>query len=157
MQSKDQPLARTARVSISEQKLRVEQDGHVLAEFPVSTSKYGIGFLPGSLKTPTGTFRISEKIGGGAPLWQVFRARVPVGELATPGGEEDLILTRILRLEGLDPENSNTLGRLIYIHGTNQEEQIGTPASHGCVRLKNQDMADLFEILEPGDLFQISV
>jgi lipoprotein-anchoring transpeptidase ErfK/SrfK len=74
----------------------------------------------------------------------IFKGRVPTGEIATPGGDEDLVLSRILWLEGLDANNNNTRDRYIYIHGTNQEDLIGTPASHGCIRLCNQDMIELY-------------
>jgi hypothetical protein len=79
-----------------------------------------------------------------------FKGRKPTGVIASPGGEEDLILSRILWLEGLDPENSNTRDRYIYIHGTNQEDLIGTPASHGCIRLRNNQMIELFDLVEEG-------
>ncbi len=75
----------------------------------------------------------------------IFKSRLPIGEIAPHGGDEDLVLTRILWLEGLDPENANTHERYIYIHGTNQEDLVGTPASHGCIRLRNRDVIDLFD------------
>lgn len=120
------------------------------AEFPVSTSKFGLGFQEGSYKTPTGRFRIARKIGGTAPLWTIFRARRNTGQKAKPGGKEDLVLTRILTLDGLDRANANSLARYIYIHGTNQERLIGRPASHGCVRLRNKDMAALYKLVRNG-------
>jgi lipoprotein-anchoring transpeptidase ErfK/SrfK len=86
----------------------------------------------------------------GAPLWAEFKSRQPTGRIAEPGGEEDGVLTRILWLEGLDPENANTRGRYIYFHGTNREDLIGTPASHGCVRLRNEDMEELFDLVPEG-------
>ncbi len=85
----------------------------------------------------------------------IFKGRAATGTLAESGGEEDLILSRILWLDGLDPENSNTHERYIYLHGTNQEEQIGTPASHGCLRLRNLDMIDLFDRVDEGDFLEI--
>jgi lipoprotein-anchoring transpeptidase ErfK/SrfK len=85
----------------------------------------------------------------------VFKGRIPTGEIATPGGEEDQVLTRILWLEGLDKENENTKERYIYIHGTNQEELIGTPASQGCIRLRNQEMIDLYDRVATGMEVQI--
>ncbi len=85
----------------------------------------------------------------------IFQGRQPTGHLAILGGEEDLILTRILWLEGLDPENSNTHDRHIYIHGTNQEHLIGIPASHGCIRLRNREMIDLFQRIESGTALTI--
>ena len=93
---------------------------------------------------------VSEKIGEGAPLWSVFKSRQPTGEIAAPGGEQDGVLTRILWLAGLDSDNTNTRDRYIYFHGTNREDLIGTPASHGCVRLRNADIAELFELVPEG-------
>jgi lipoprotein-anchoring transpeptidase ErfK/SrfK len=127
----------------------------VLASYPVSTSKFGLGFEEGSFKTPTGRFRISEKIGAGEPPWMSFKSRIPTGSIAVPGGSEDHILSRILWLEGMDAENSNTLKRTIYFHGTNQEELIGTPVSHGCIRLRNRDMIELFDLVKVGDPLEI--
>jgi L,D-transpeptidase YbiS len=127
----------------------------VAAEFPVSTSKFGLGFAEGSFKTPTGRFRIARKIGGSAALWTIFRARKNTGRKAKPGGKEDLVLTRILTLDGLDRRNANSLARYIYIHGTNQENLIGKPASHGCVRLRNKDMVRLYRMVKKGTALRI--
>jgi lipoprotein-anchoring transpeptidase ErfK/SrfK len=127
----------------------------VTATWPVSTSRFGLGFKEGSFRTPTGRFRIAEKIGDGAPEGMIFRSRIATGKVADQGGEEDLVLTRILWLEGLDPQNVNTRQRYIYIHGTNQEHLIGTPASHGCIRLRNNDMIDLFDRVNEGTHVEI--
>lgn len=147
--------ARSLVVDVAAQTLRVMLGRKVAAEFPVSTSKFGLGFTKGSFKTPTGRFRIARKIGGSAPLWTIFRARKNTGRRARPGGHEDLVLTRILTLDGLESENANSLERYIYIHGTNQEKLIGTPASHGCVRLRNKDMAALYRLVAKGSLVRI--
>ncbi len=137
-------------VDVASQTLRVVEGRKVAAEFPVSTSKFGLGFEEGSFKTPTGKFRIARKIGGRATPWTIFRARQNTGLLAKPGGKEDLVLTRILTLDGLERQNANSLARYIYIHGTNQEDLIGTPASHGCVRLRNADMICLHRMVSAG-------
>jgi lipoprotein-anchoring transpeptidase ErfK/SrfK len=137
-------------VDVRHQRADLLEDGAVTASWEVSTSKFGLGSEEGSFRTPTGRFRICEKIGEEAPLWSIFKSRVATGSMATPGGNEDLILTRILWLEGLDEENANTRSRYIYFHGTNQEDLIGTPASHGCIRLRNADMTDLFDRVEEG-------
>jgi lipoprotein-anchoring transpeptidase ErfK/SrfK len=128
----------------------------VAAEFPVSTSRFGLGFEEGSYKTPTGKFRIARKIGCRAAPWTIFRARRNTGRKARPGGEEDLVLTRILTLDGLQKRNANSLARFIYIHGTNQEHLIGTPASHGCVRLRNTDMIALHDMVGAGTPVRIA-
>ena len=147
--------ARTLVVDVAKQSLRVLEGRKTVAEFPVSTSKFGLGFEEGSYKTPTGRFRIARKIGGRSPLWTIFRSRKDTGRLAAPGGDEDLVLTRILTLDGLEKRNANSLHRFIYIHGTNQEHLIGTPASHGCVRLRNADMAALHAMVSADDPVRI--
>ena len=142
-------------VDVARQTLRVMDGRKVAAEFPISTSKFGLGFEEGSFKTPTGKFRIARKIGGTAALWTIFRARKNTGRRAKPGGKEDLVLSRILTLDGLDRANANSLARYIYIHGTNQERLIGRPASHGCVRLRNTDMAKLYRLVRRGTAVRI--
>lgn len=137
-------------VDVPGQTMSLKNEGVVVKQFPVSTSKYGLGFEEGSLKTPLGNFVICEKIGGGAPLGAIFKGRVEIGQIAEPGGDEDLILTRILWLDGIDPENANTKARYVYIHGTNQESLIGQPASHGCIRMRNQEIAELFDLIPVG-------
>ena len=147
-----QPFPRKIRVSVANQVLELLELGEggeaLLARFPVSTSRYGTGSEPGSNRTPLGRFRIGQKIGDGAPLGAVFESRKPTGEIAAPENPDDSrdrITTRILWLEGLEPHNANTRERYIYIHGTNHEEQIGQPQSHGCVRMRNADVAALFD------------
>ena len=143
-------------IHITNQELYLlSSGGSILTTWPVSTSKFGLGSEEGSFCTPLGKFRISEKIGAGAPLWMIFKSRVETGVLARLGSqeditEEDLVLTRILWLEGMEPANANTKKRYIYIHGTNQESLIGRPASHGCIRLRNRDMVELFDRVEVG-------
>jgi L,D-transpeptidase YbiS len=140
----------SVRVSIATQKMHVFLDGVLAATYPISTSRFGLGFEEGSLRTPTGRFVVSEKIGDGAPMGTVFRGRIPSGEMAHEGGEEDRVLTRILWLDGIEPANANTKDRFIYIHGTNQEAQIGQPASHGCIRMRNKDIVELFDTIPAG-------
>ena len=147
--------ARRLVVDVASQTLRVMEGASVAAEFPVSTSRFGLGCEEGSFRTPTGRFIVHDKIGQGAPAWTVFRARERTGEMAAPGGAEDLVLTRILTLDGLDPENANTLGRLVYIHGTNQEQLLGNPDSHGCIRLRNDDMVLLHDMVPAGTRVEI--
>ncbi len=132
-------------VSIPKQSLQLFHQEKLLFEAPVSTAANGIGFAEGSYQTPTGHFLIRERIGEGAPLFTSFKGRMP---LKVWQGEEsdDAILTRILWLDGLDPENSNTYRRYVYFHGTHAEDLIGQPASHGCIRLKNADMLRLFDL-----------
>lgn len=143
------------RIDVPRQVLELYQAGTLAGSYAISTSKFGLGAEPGSFKTPTGRFAIAEKIGAEAPLGAIFRSRQPTGEIAGPGGEDDLILTRILWLEGCEADNANTRERYIYIHGTNQETLIGTPASHGCIRMRNADIAEFFPRVPPGTPVEI--
>lgn len=142
-------------------------DGDVLLrQYPVSTASNGAGEQAGSYCTPRGRHRIAQKIGAGAPLFSAFKARESTGEIWTPelGAEfpgRDWILTRILWLEGLEPgknqgDGVDTYKRYIYIHGTHEEHRIGTPASHGCIRMKNADVAELFDLVEVGTAVRIA-
>ncbi|MDL5046028.1 L,D-transpeptidase [Oscillatoria amoena NRMC-F 0135] len=145
-------------VKVATQTVEVrDPQGVVFLRLPVSTSKFGLGFEEGSLRTPTGLFRVSEKIGDGLPPGAVLKARVWTQEIWSPASaaqfapDADLILTRILWLDGLEPQNANTKGRYIYFHGTNHEDKIGAPDSHGCIRLRNDDMLTLFRWVNEGD------
>jgi lipoprotein-anchoring transpeptidase ErfK/SrfK len=142
-------------------------DGDVLIrQYPVSTAANGVGEQTGSHCTPRGRHRIAEKIGADAPLGTAFKSRVPTGEIWTPELDaefpgRDWILTRILWLEGLEPGTNqggsvDSHGRFIYIHGTNEEHKLGTPASHGCIRMKNEDVAELFKLVPVGTEVRIS-
>ena len=143
-------------VSVARQELSVrDAAGAVLRRYPVSTSRFGVGTEPGSLRTPPGAFRVAEKFGGGEPLGAVFKSRRPTGENGLGAADDDLVLTRILWLEGAEAANANTRGRYIYIHGTNHEARIGQPASHGCVRMRNADVAELYELIPVGSSVRI--
>ncbi|MBB81231.1 MAG: L,D-transpeptidase [Roseibacillus sp.] len=146
------------RVIIADQELEVWRSDQLINSYPVSTSMFGTGSEEGSLRTPLGTFEISEKHGDGRPLNTIFKGRKPVGhwtdELCPE--EDDLILGRILRLSGLEPDNANTFERFIYIHGTNHENTIGTATSHGCIRMRMEDIASLYEIVPTGTRVYIS-
>jgi phosphoserine phosphatase len=137
-------------VSVDDQRLDLFKSNRLLASYPVSTAVKGVGFAEGSFRTPVGRFRMLGKIGGGEPLGTVFRAGKPSGRWQGEVVDGDLVLTRILGLDGMDPENANTVERCIYIHGTNREDLIGCPASHGCIRLRNEDMIALFEQVPEG-------
>jgi UDP-N-acetylmuramate--alanine ligase len=136
--------------------------GTAVAAWPVSTARAGIGGEEGSYRTPPGWHRIGARIGADAPPGTVFASRELTGE--TWGGEprdEDLILTRILTLDGLEDgvnrgEGRDTLQRYIYLHGTNHEALIGRPTSHGCVRLTNDAVCQLFDRVREGDLVLIA-
>jgi lipoprotein-anchoring transpeptidase ErfK/SrfK len=137
----------TIHISARTQQLTLKSGRKKLGAYPVSTSRFGLGTEEGSMKTPTGRFRIAEKIGDGMPVGTVFKSRRPVQATKKLLRDEDLVMTRILWLDGRDPENANTHERFIYIHGTNHEESIGKPASHGCIRMRNADLLALFELV----------
>jgi phosphoserine phosphatase len=143
-------------VSIDDQTLSVFRGAELVKTYPVSTAAKGVGFTPGSYRTPTGRFVIAQKVGGDQPPGTIFVAREPVGLWqAGDVSEKDLVLSRVIRLSGLDPENANSFDRFIYIHGTNHETKLGTPASCGCIRLSNADVIELHEMVEPGTIVEI--
>jgi L,D-transpeptidase YbiS len=144
-------------VSVATQRLVLWDGIRQVRSWPCSTSKFGLGYSEGSNKTPIGGFVVREKHGDLAPSGTIFKSRQPVGqwtpEMFTP---DDLVLTRILWLDGVEKRNANTFQRYIYIHGTNDERSIGRPTSHGCVRLKNADVVELFEQVPVGTAVWIS-
>lgn len=154
-----EPL-RYLRVSIPRQELDLIEAGKVVRTWPVSTAKNGPGERRGSGCTPRGWHRIRARIGAGLPLGTVFKGRRPTGEIYDaeleaqfPG--RDWILTRILWLGGLEPGFNrygevDTTWRYIYIHGSPDAGVNGIPASHGCIRMKSSDVADLFERVDVG-------
>lgn len=135
-------------ISVRDQLLTLKKDGKALRTYPVSTSRFGIGTEEGSNKTPIGRFRVAEKIGGDMSAGTIFRSRIPLGPDDPPPPTEDLVMSRILWLDGLDEHNVNTRDRFIYIHGTKHEDKIGTPDSHGCVRMRNEDVVELFDLVD---------
>ncbi len=144
-------------VDVERQRLSLLEAGLETAGYSVSTAAAGVGAEDGSYRTPPGWHRIHARIGAGAPSGAVFASRIETGEVWS--GEpraDDLILTRILTLEGLEEgvnrgPGHDSLERYIYIHGTNHEDALGRPASHGCVRLANAGMIELFECVTAGD------
>tara|TARA_R110002096_G_scaffold292391_4_gene486942 strand:+ start:16394 stop:16948 length:555 start_codon:yes stop_codon:yes gene_type:complete len=138
-------------VSVPQQRLELRHLGLPVASYGVSTSKYGLGDTPRSNKTPLGTMEVARKIGSGKPLGTVFKSRKPTGEILQPDAPgRDPIVTRILWLRGLEPQNQNAYGRYIYIHGTPEERNIGSPVSYGCIRMKSRDIIDLYDRIGTG-------
>jgi lipoprotein-anchoring transpeptidase ErfK/SrfK len=135
-------------ISIRDQQLTVKEDETPIRTYPVSTSRFGIGTEEGSLKTPIGRFRVGEKIGDDMPAGTIFRSRVPLKPDDPLPPTEDLVMSRILWLDGLDDHNANTRDRFIYIHGTKHEGKIGSPASCGCIRMRNADVVELFDLVD---------
>lgn len=144
-------------ISVATQRLSLWDGTRLVRSWPCSTSKFGLGTQPGSYKTPLGSFFVREKHGDEAASGTIFKSRQPVG-LWQPGmdTQSDLVLTRILWLHGTQPHNANTYDRYIYIHGTNDEARIGRPASHGCIRLKNADVIQLYDLAPVGAAVWIS-
>ena len=133
-------------VSVPEQKMRLFDNGKVIATYTISTAKRGIGDLPDSYMTPGGKMEIAEKFGAGMPVGTAFKDRVPTGEIVAidaPG--RDPVVTRILWLRGTEERNQHAYQRYIYIHGTPQESLLGNPASYGCIRMRSADIVELFD------------
>jgi L,D-transpeptidase catalytic domain len=138
-------------VSVPDQKLALIDKGVSIAQFPVSTSKFGLGDSPGSYATPIGLLEIAAKIGANAPLGAVFKQRKMTGEILRPNAKgRDPIVTRILWLRGLEKRNLRAFARNIYIHGTPVERLIGRPASYGCIRMRSRDVVALFASISVG-------
>lgn len=158
------PLALS--VSLAAQELTVLRRGEPWRRYRVSTSKHGAGEVRGSYQTPRGRHVVRAKIGAGAPLDSVFRGRRPTGEiysaaLAREFPERDWILTRILWLSGTEVGrnrlgNVDTMRRYIYIHGTPDAEELGVPGSIGCIRMRNSDIVELFELVPVGTIVDIN-
>ena len=138
-------------VSVADQALELRRREYVIGRYPVSTSKFGIGDHPGYGGTPLGRLEVARKIGDGAPLGAVFRDRRPTGEVLKPDAPgRDPIVTRILWLKGLEPENRNAFDRYIYIHGTAEERNVGKPVSYGCIRMKSRDVLRVYNTVGIG-------
>jgi lipoprotein-anchoring transpeptidase ErfK/SrfK len=135
-------------ISIPQQRLALLDNGALMATYPISTSKFALGDVPGSNGTPLGELEVAKKIGGSAPSGMVFKDRRPTGEILAPDAPgRDPIVTRILWLRGREAQNANAFGRYIYIHGTPEERTIGTRASFGCIRMRSQDVIQLYNIV----------
>jgi L,D-transpeptidase YbiS len=148
------------RISLSDQQLELFDDADtLLRRYPVSTAANGAGEVCGSEQTPRGRHLVRAKIGGDQPINTVFRSRRPTGEIYTPElgetqPERDWILSRILWLSGMQPGfnrlgDCDTMRRYIYIHGTPDETFEQAPRSHGCIRMRNADLVEFFDLVTP--------
>lgn len=147
-------------VIVSAQTLTLFAEERTLMSFPVATASKGVGELNGSEQTPRGWHYVRARIGTDQPVNTVFVGRRPTGEIYTPAlkaqaPERDWILTRILWLSGLEPGRNrlgmvDTMQRYIYIHGCPEEEPMGIPSSHGCIKMHNQDVIRLFDTVTVG-------
>ncbi len=154
-------------VDVAAQRLVLVREGGTARSYRVSTAAAGVDARENSGGTPPGAHRIARKIGAGSPLETIFRGREPAGLLPGPaargedqaasdGGGGDLILARILTLEGCEERINrgpgvDSLARYIYIHGTDDQERLGAAVSHGCIRMAPADIAELFEEVAEGD------
>jgi hypothetical protein len=154
------PAERILVVRLGSQTLQFFRNSALVRSHPVSTSRRPPSNVKDSLGTPRGLHAIAEKIGAGQPPGMVFQSRVSTGhhfsEVAGEKGESNLITSRILWLRGLEPGvnlggDVDTYSRMIYIHGTNRENQLGEPLSAGCVLMRNLDIVELFEEVRAGD------
>jgi hypothetical protein len=154
------------RIDIARQELElIKADGACIRRYSVSTASNGVGEMNGSGCTPRGRHRIRAKIGADALFGAVFRGRRPTGEIWTPElakahPERDWILSRILWLCGEEPGFNrkgpcDTMRRYIYIHGTGEDQPMGEPLSHGCIRMRNRDVIELFDLVRAGTLVEI--
>ena len=149
-------------IDISAQSLRVYRAEQMIVSYPVSTALKGTGCQQDSFQTPTGLHQIIEKIGDNQPTGMIFKGRQPTGEIAAielsdSDTGSDLITSRILWLDGMEPgvnrgNGVDTHDRYIYIHGTNEEGRVGQAVSHGCIRMKNDDVIDLFDRVATGTM-----
>jgi hypothetical protein len=149
-------------VRVAFQRAELWNDDKLLKTYTVSTARNGLGCVPLSYCTPYGKLRVARKLGDGLPFGTVFRDITPSDEIwsADPDNplfavEEDLALTRILWLEGAEPINMTTYDRQIFVHGTNREGLLGTPDSGGSIRFSNQDIIELYELLNVGDEVEV--
>ncbi len=144
-------------VSMTSQELKVIENNQLIKSYRISTAKNGAGEWANSEKTPRGMHKIRAKIGKDCPINTVFVGRRPTGEIYTPElknnhPDRDWILTRILWLSGLEVGknrlgNQDTMRRYIYIHGVPEEVDMGIPGSRGCIRMRNKDLIELFDMI----------
>ena len=139
-------------IDISDQEMRVTVPGKPAQRFTVSTGRGGIG--NGVDQTPVGLLEIEYKVGQGEPLGMMFKGRKPTGIIA-PAGAPHVMTSRILVLNGLEESNKMTKDRHIYIHGTQDVATLGTPASGGCIRMTDEDVIYLFDVVKEGTHIRI--
>ena len=152
-------------ISVSSQKLSLFQEGELISSYKVSTALKGVGQEKNTNKTPLGNHIIRAMIGRNLPIYAVIKARrftnqIWTKELDSSPTTVDWILSRVIWLSGKDLGrnrlgNVDTMQRYIYIHGTNEEHLLGTPSSHGCIRMSNEDVIELFDLVSVGDIVEI--
>lgn len=157
---KDKSFNKYMYVSVKYQRLYLIENDSTIRKYPISTASKGIGSIRNSFKTPPGLHSVKRKIGDNVPLGGIFESRIYNGKIAKILTEKekadgDYVTTRIMWLQGEEPginrgRNIDSYNRYIYIHGTPEEGFIGQPASHGCIRMKNKDVVDLYNLVDEG-------
>ncbi len=138
-------------ITLRDQKLTVIRNGRKVKDYSISSSKFGIGGRTGSNRTPVGIHAVTKKVGDGQPKGMVFKGCRPTGEVVpVDAAGRDPIVTRVIQIAGLESFNSNSHSRRIYIHGTPEERNIGRPASYGCIRMRSNDVLDLYSRVYRG-------
>ena len=145
------PLSADMIVSVPDQALALVDRGKLIAQYSISTSKFGTGDSAASYCTPLGTLFVSAKIGDRLPRGAVIKNRIPTGEIVTVNAlRRDPIVSRVIWLRGMEVQNQKARDRCIYIHGTPEERRIGKPASFGCIRMRSHDIIDLYDHVHIG-------
>ena len=143
-------------IDVDSQELKLVKQGQEVAKFPVSTSKFGLGDDWHSYKTPVGQLQVCAKMGAQLPEGAVLKHGRFTGEVLQPNAPgRDPIVTRMIRLQGLEAQNKHALARGIFIHGTPEEKRIGQPVSWGCIRMRSKDVVALYKQVEVGTLVVI--
>ena len=138
-------------ITLRDQKLTYFRNGKKVKDYKISSSKFGIGSTYGSNRTPLGVHAVNKKVGDGQPKGMVFKACRPTGEVVPiDASGRDPIVTRVIQIAGLEGFNGNSHTRRIYIHGTPEESKIGRPASYGCIRMRSDDVTDLYRRVYRG-------
>jgi hypothetical protein len=153
-------------IDVSEQRLYVILDNSVISSYPISSSEYGEGSIVNSFKTPLGNHVIKEMIGEGAKINTIFKSRINTSRQADiikdlADLEDDYVTSRIMWLDGADlginkGKGIDSFSRYIYIHGTHDESNLGKPLSHGCIRMSNDDVIELFDLVSAGTIVHIN-
>ena len=141
-------------VKSDEQIAELWDENQFLKFYIISTATNGLGCENDSYCTPHGKLKVAVKIGDGHPVGAIFKSRIPTGEIwnqqISISTNDDLVLTRVLWLEGAEDKNLNTLGRYVFLHETNHEDKLGRPVSHGCIRFSNSDILEIYDQLDVG-------
>lgn len=144
-------------INVDEQRLHLVKGGMAVHSYSISTSRFGLGDRLHSYKTPVGRFQVCGKVGEHLPIGAVMKGGRFTGEVLAPDAPgRDPIVTRIIRLQGLEDQNRRALDRGIMIHGTPEEKNIGKPMSWGCIRMRSKDVIELFKQVDVGTSVIIS-